>query len=322
MTADQPLAVYTDVEDLDPAPGIAALGAAGFEVRRLSPTEQVTQDAAGCVAILNGYTRLSAETIAALPALRVIALLSAGTDMVDVPAATRAGVWVTNVVDAATEDVAAHAWMLALTLLRGLAFYHRLDLATEWNLRPEPAPRRLSTVRLGLIGMGRIGAALARLANGSVADIVAYDPNVRSWPDGVRSASFDEVVQTSNVLSLHLPLTPETTHLVNASVLAAMPQDAFLVNVSRGALVDSAALLAALNAGHLAGAGLDVLEQEPPDPEDALLRHPKVWLTPHVGYLSQASARAYIDVQARNVVQWATTGRPLSPVNEPAEGHR
>lgn len=321
MVPTKPLAVYTDIEDLDPAPGVAVLQAAGFEVRLLSSVapRDLAREAAGCVAILNGYTVISAETIAALPELRIIALLSAGTDMVDITAATDAGVWVTNIVDAATEDVAVHAWTLALTLVRGLPFYSRLDLSTQWNQRPVPAPRRLSTLRLGLIGTGRIGSALAHLARGHVAGIMAYDPWARRWPEAVHEAAFDDVVASADILSLHVPLTVDTAHLVNADVLAAMPRGALLVNVSRGGLVDSAALVPALDQGHLAGAALDVLEQEPPTSDDPLLRHPKVLITPHVGYLSRTSERAYVDTQARNVVQWAASSRPLSPVNEPRQ---
>lgn len=321
MSRDRPLAVYTDVDDLDSGPGVAALEAAGFEVVVLETRDStdIVDASRAATALLVGYAPITSAMIAAMPELRIIALLSMGTDGVDVTAATARGIWVCHIRDVATAEVATHAWMLTLALVRGLPFFQAAVRAGNWLARPGPLPRRLSDITLGLVGLGRIGTAFAQLAAGQVAGVIAYDPFVPTdqAPHGVRRGSLAEVVSGADVLSLHLPLTPDNHHLVDAELLADMKPGAFLVNVSRGALVDSSALVRALRTGHLAGAALDVLESEPPAADDPLLQLPNLLLTPHIGYLSGSSARAYIDSQVANVVTWHRTGQPVTPVNSP-----
>lgn len=321
MSRDRPLAVYTDVDDLDSSPGVAALESAGFDVVVLETRDSadIVEAARAATALLVGYAPITSAMIAAMPELRIIALLSMGTDGVDVAAATDRGIWVCHIRDVATAEVATHAWMLTLALVRGLPFFQAAVRSGDWLDRPERLPRRLSDLTLGLVGLGRIGTAFAGLAAGHVAGVVAYDPFVPNdqAPQSVRRSSLADVVSAADVLSLHLPLTPDTHHLIDAELLTAMKQGAFLVNVSRGGLVDSSALVRALRTGHLAGAALDVLESEPPAADDPLLELPNLLLTPHIGYLSESSARAYIDSQAENVVTWQRTGQPVTPVNSP-----
>lgn len=328
-----PLAVYTDVDDLDPAPGVELLTQAGFRVivRETRDEQEILDAARDAQALLVGYAPISARLLAQLPRLRVIALLSRGTDNVDIAAATERGIWVANLDDLSSDEVADHTWMLAGALLRDLPFHLAAVRRGGWLDRRAPAPRRLSTVTVGLLGLGRIGAKTAARAAGHVGAVVGHDP----WLPAdvvvphVRRTSLDEVLATADILSLHLPLTAETDGMVDASFLARMRPGARLVNTSRGGLVDVPALVAALDSGRLSGAALDVLDVEPPPPDHPLLERDDVLLTPHVAYLSDVTRRTYLTAQAENVLAWARTGRPVSPVNEPAtvaadtlEGHR
>ncbi|MCX4097024.1 C-terminal binding protein [Nocardia sp. alder85J] len=311
------LAVYTDIDDLDPSPGVTLLEDNDFRVRVLATRDpgEIAAAAAGATALLAGYAPVGAQLLDRLPRLRIVSLLSQGSDTVDMAAATARGVWVASVGDAATEEVATHAWALALALVRRLDFF-ALHGRRDWLARPAAGPRRLSELTLGLIGLGRTGTRIAALAAGSVRRILGHGHG--PIPAGVTATSLDEVVARSDLLSLHLPLTAATAGLIDARRLAAMPPGAWLVNVSRGGLVDAEALADALDSGHLAGAALDVLDTEPPPAGDRLAGHPRVLLTPHIAYLSDASARDYVLTQARNVVHWRRTGRPLWPVAEPA----
>ena len=320
--ATGPLAVYTDLDDLDAGPGVDLLQQAGFAVTVLETrdADEIVAAAQGAVALLVGYAPITASMLDALPDLRIIALLSRGADTVDVEAATARGIWVANLDDLSSDEVAEHTWAMTLALLRRLPFFAAAVRRGEWLARPEPPPRRLSQVTLGLLGLGRIGAKVAALADGHVGGILGYDPYLpeSATPAGVRRAGLDEVVRTAEVLCLHLPLTPETTGLVDAELLGRMPAGSFLVNPSRGGLVAVDALVAALDSGRLAGAALDVLDVEPPPAEHPLLDRDDVILTPHIGYLSATTRRSYPEFQAGNVISWLRTGSPVSPINRPA----
>ncbi|MEI3844729.1 MULTISPECIES: C-terminal binding protein [Microbacterium] len=327
MTHERPLAVYTDVEDTDPAPGIALLEAHGFEVRVLGTRDpqRIIDGARDAVALLPGYASVTREMIEAMPNLEIIALMSMGFDYVDLDAATEHGVWVTNVPGAATEEVATHALAIMLHSLRQLRFYLASANPADWNERASWAPPRLSERTLGVIGLGRIGRELVRQAGPLFGRVLGYDPLMPDTPEvradldalGVTRTGLDEVRGASDVLSLHLPLTPETAHMVDAEFLAGMPQGALLVNVSRGALIDEEALAASLDAGHLGGAALDVLASEPPQPGHPLVGRDDVVLTPHIAYFSERTEIEYVRIQAQNAVTLHETGAPDSPVNRP-----
>ncbi len=315
----QPLAVYLDVVDgvdLHGAP--KALIAAGFDVRiALARTDdEVIRAASGAVAVLTGDSVVSASAIAALPDLKMVATCTVGVDHVDLEAARSAGVWVCNVPDAATEEVSVHALAMSLALIRHLPMFDRHVRGGGWDYMATGDLRRPSTLTLGLVGMGRIGRRFAALAQPIFGRVVAHDPHVAAdaWPAAVERFALDEVFAAADLVSLHLPISADARALVDARRLALMRDGSYLVNVSRGALVDPAALLAALASGKLAGVGLDVLADEPPHPSDPLVTHPRVLLSPHVAFLSDAAERSYYRCQADNVVSWYVTGRPNTPV--------
>ncbi len=330
MSADggRPIAVYTDVDDTDPSAGIRLLEEHGFEVRVLGTRDpaEIIAGAQGAVALLPGYAAVTREIVEALPSLRIVSLMSMGFDYVDVEAASERGVWVTNVPGAATEEVATHALAILLSSVRQLPFYTASANPADWNDRAPAAPPRLSETTLGVIGLGKIGRELVRLAAPLFGSVVGYDPMLPDTPEvraeldalGVRRAGLEEVRASSDVLSLHLPLTPQTERMVDADFLAAMPRGSVLVNVSRGGLIDPDAVAAALDSGRLSGAALDVLDQEPPEPGHPLLGRDDVVLTPHIAYFSARTEIEYVRIQAQNAVSLLEAGAPDSPVNRPA----
>ncbi|WP_347754795.1 NAD(P)-dependent oxidoreductase [Agrococcus sp. ProA11] len=312
------VAVCRDLDELDIEAGVRMLEAAGCTVLRLSADDPdtIAREAADAEALLLGYARVDADLLARLPRLGLIANASMGVDMVDVDAATARGVWVANVLGAATEEVATHALALALAASRRLIPYVDSVRSGGWDLEAAPMPRRASEQTLGLLGLGRIGLALAERASATFGRVVGYDPYAGETP-GVERMSADEVLAAADVLSLHLPLMPETAGYLNAHRIALLPPGATVVNVSRGGLIDEPALLDALERGHLAAAALDVLATEPPAADDALVAHPRVLVTPHAAFRSDASMADYVRLQAENVLAWLRTDRPVSPVNAP-----
>lgn len=323
----RPIAVYTDVEDTDPSLGIRLLEEHGFEVRVLGTRDpdEIIAGARDATVLLPGYAAITREIIESLPQLRLVSLMSMGFDYVDIEAASERGVWVTNVPGAATEEVATHALAILLSSVRQLPFYTASANPRDWNERAAAPPPRLSETTLGIIGLGKIGRELARLAGPLFGTIVGYDPMLPDTPEvraeldglGVSRTELEEVRRTADVLSLHLPLTPETERMVDAAFLAEMPLGSVLVNVSRGGLIDDDALVAALDEGRLSGAALDVLDQEPPAEGHPLLGRDDIVLTPHIAYFSARTEIEYVRIQAQNAVSLLESGSPDSPVNRP-----
>jgi D-3-phosphoglycerate dehydrogenase len=328
MPDTRPLAVYTDTDDLDPAVGRRLLEDNGFRVEILETRDPdtIAQEAAEATALLVGYASLDRALLGRLPELKIVALLSRGHDNVDVEAAADMGIWVCTVGDIASEEVATHAWMLTLAMVRQLPFF--ADSGTGWLDRPQTLPRRLSKLTVGVLGLGSTGRRYAALAAPSTREVLGFD--IRSdrpgspghngrlaGIPGARVADLDTVLSHSDVISLHLPLTDTTHRFLDTAAFAKMRPGVQVVNVARGTLVDPAALLAALDSGHVSAAALDVFDTEPPEPDDPLVHHPHVISTPHVAYLSDVTEVGYVLAQAQNVVQWSTTGRPVLAVNAP-----
>ena len=325
-TGIRPIAVYTDAEDIDPTSGIELLRSAGFEVRFLESQDPdvIVDGAHDAQALLVGYASISAEMISRLPNLKVISLISMGFNNVDIAAATAGGIWVTNLPGVATEEVATHALTLALASTRNLPFYRHSLSDDGWIVRPPTAPPRLSEATLGIVGLGRIGTRFGAMASRVFSKVIGYDPLL---PDTAETAhrlevadinrtSLDEVLQTSHVVSLHSPLTDNTYRMINAESLAQMQQGSFIINVSRGQLIDSHALRKALDSGWIAGAAVDVLDIEPPPADHPLLGDcPNIIVTPHIAFLSDRTEKDYVRVQAENVLNWYKEGRPAHPVN-------
>lgn len=322
MTAERPLAVITDTDDIDPAPAIELLSAGGYEVRHLDTRDRdaIIAGARDASALLAGYAEIDAGVIDAIPGLRIIALLSMGTDTVDVEHATSRGVWVSNVSGAATVEVAEHALALALDAVRGVSAFDRSVRAGEWSLDAARMPKTARELRCAAIGYGRIGRAYVDAASAVFGEVRVHDPFVTRLAEeharrGVRLLALDAALDGADLVSLHLPLSAQTRHLLDERRIGLLRRGAVVVNVSRGELIDEAALVRALDDGRLHGAGLDVLIDEPPAPGHPLLGRDDVVVTPHAGFLSARTLREYPRLQAENVVTLDRSGTPLSPVN-------
>jgi phosphoglycerate dehydrogenase-like enzyme len=300
------LAVYTDTDDLDPSAGVELLKSAGFEVVRLEThdAKEIVAAAKGAQALLVGYANISKDLIDQLPELQVVSMLSTGTDNVDSKALADRNIALVTLGALPAEEVATHTLAITLAMLRGVDKFAAAAQRLEWFKTPYPVvPPRLSTLTLGVLGFGRIGQLVAKYAAPIFGSVAFHDPYVAPKSE-FKSVSFDELIKQSDVLSINIPATADNKHMFNKDLFAAMKPGSYLVNASRGSIVDSDALAAALASGHLAGAALDVIDGEPAKSDNPLLNNPKVLLTPHVAYLSQFTQKAYITVQAQNVIDF------------------
>ena len=263
---------------------------AGYEVElaQCRTADQVATAGAGAVALLAQYAPITDAVLAALPLVRVVGTYGASLDNVELPAAARRGLRVVNVPDYGVDEVADHTLGLILALTRGIVGLDRAVHAGTWDFRGGGELRRSSSQQVGVIGLGRIGSAVARRALAFRFRVVAADPT-RPAVEGVRLVELEELLATSDLVCVTTRFDPSTRHLLNAAAFARMKSGAYLVNTSRGGAVDQAALVDALRSGHLGGAALDVLEREPITPDDPLLSLPNVVLTPHAAFYSRES---------------------------------
>ncbi|MGH9213297.1 MAG: C-terminal binding protein [Acidimicrobiales bacterium] len=279
--------------DLDLERGM--LAAAGHDLRyeaNASTPDDVAKTVDGADAVLNCYAPIPPEVTREMRACRIIARYGIGLDTIDIAVATEAGIIVTNVPDYCVDEVSDHALALILALGRGVV---RLDRAVRdggWRPMDAAPVHRLRGRTLGLVGFGRIARALAGKATAVGFRVVAHDPFLADQAiasGGAVPVDLATLLGSAHVVSLHAPLTAETHHLIGPGELAAMRDGAMLVNTSRGGLVDLGALRHAMDAGRLGGAALDVLENEPPTPDDPLLARPDVVITPHASFYSEES---------------------------------
>jgi len=307
-----------DYADVELERGI--LEGAGLEVveARCRTEEDVIEAGRGASALLTQYAPITARVLAGLPELRMVGRYGVGYDIVDVGAARERGVWVANVPDYGTEEVAVHALAMALGLLRHLPLYDRDVRSGRWHPASTGPLYRLKNLTLGVVGLGRIGGTFARRASPWFGRTLGCDPYLDedAWPGGMERASLEEVFSESAIVSLHTPLTSETRGFIDRNLFGRMREGSYLVNTARGGLVVMEDLLWALGEGPLAGAALDVLPQEPPPPGHPLLGNPNVVLTPHAAFYSLEAEEEARRKAALNVVSWATEGRPLYPVVE------
>jgi D-3-phosphoglycerate dehydrogenase / 2-oxoglutarate reductase len=232
------------------------------------------------------HGQMNPEELSILERCGAIIRTGSGTDNVPVKAATRLGIVVANTPDALNDAVSDHAIGLLFALIRQIPFQDRNVRARIWD-RYHGFPRwHLKGQTLGLVGFGRIAQSVAQKLAGFRLTTLAYDPFVASdvfAQHAVRSVSLEELMERSDFVSIHCPLTPETRHLIGTAQLKRMKPDAVLINTSRGPVIDESALTIALQSGWIAGAGLDVLDPEPPDWSNPLLQLDNVVITPHIG---------------------------------------
>ena len=262
---------------------------------------------------------LTAADVAVLDDCRVISRYGIGVDNVATDAARKRDIPVTNVPDYCLEEVAVHALSLWLALSRGLPTYDGAVAAGDWDRSAAAPIHRLSTRTVGVVGYGAIGRAVGERAAALGADVLASDPFLSTADvadDPAELVSFETLLDRADFVTVHSPLTPETRGLFDVDAFSKMRDDAYFVNVARGPIVDTEALVAALDAGELAGAGLDVFPEEPPAATDPLRDHPDVVTTPHVAWYSEEAneerRQTVVDI-VRTVLEG---GEPYNVVNE------
>ncbi len=283
---------------VDPSLDVAALRAGLGDVSvRVEPSDGALagEDVVG---VVTWERTVGAAELERLPAVRIVLTPSVGFDHIDLDAARRrGGVWVCHVPDYCVEEMADSALALALALMRGVVELDRTVRAGGWDAVAAGRLRRIRGTRLGVVGFGRIGAALAARALALGFEVWGSDPvqpRSRLEAAGVRPAGLDELLAACDVVSLHVPLTPETTGLIGRREIGLMPRGALVVNTARGALLDTEAVLEALADGRLGGAALDVLPVEPPSAEHPAPQARNLIVTPHSAYLSdEADAELY-----------------------------
>ncbi len=292
----------------------------GVELRpgQCRSEEEIIELTQGVDAVLNCYAKMTARVIEKLNRCKVIARYGIGVDNVDLVAATRAGILVTNVPDYCVDEVSDHALALMLALARQIVAADRAVRAGAWDVVAHAEIRRLRGQTLGLLGFGKIAVALSSKARALGLRVLAHDPYVDAGliaHQGVEAVDLDRLLAEADAVSIHVPLSSETRSLIGERELARMKPTAFLINTSRGGIVDEQALAKALKAGRIGGAALDVLSVERPPLDHPLRKLPNVILTPHLAFYSRESVIELQTKAAEEVARALKGEPPRSPVN-------
>ena len=294
------------------------LGAIGAEIDVLQQSEPaaLVPLVREADALLVQFAPIDERVVAALDRCRVIVRYGIGVDNVDIDAATERGIPVVNVPDYALDEVADHAMTLLLAAARKLPAMTRLVREGSWQQSPGRPLHSLAGRNLGIAGFGAIGRRVADRARAFGLHVQAYDPYVPGEAfeeHGAARVDFETLLESSDLLSVHLPLTDETHHLFDARAFAAVRPGLTLVNTSRGSVIDTDALVEALEAGIVAWAALDVLEEEPPAPDAAIVTHPHATVTSHCAWYTEEALQR-LQLHAAHEVARALTGEPLRHV--------
>lgn len=297
---------------------LASLG--NLTVYPRTAASEIVARAAPAEILLTNKTPLNRETLLRLPALRCVCVLATGYNVVDASAARERGISVCNVPGYGTDSVVQHTFALLLELANQAGRHAAAVRAGAWCASPDfafwHAPLiELHGLTLGVVGLGAIGRGVAGVAQALGMRVLAHGRRrPDELPPGVTWTDLDTLLRTADVVSLHCPLTPETRGLMDARALAKMKSTALLINTGRGPLVDEAALAAALQAGRLAGAAVDVLSTEPPPPDNPLLTAKNCLVTPHQAWATAAARRRLLAESAANVRAFLA-GSPRHVVN-------
>jgi len=282
--------------------------------------DQVVEQAAGADILLTTDIPITGEMIRQLPDLKYIGALATGFDYVDIHTASERNILVTNVPEYGTHSVAQAVFAHLLNLCQHTADHSRATLDGGWvrsadfSTWPNPLVE-LYGLTFGIIGLGRIGLDAARIARGFGMNVIAHDVRpALPETEGITFTDIETVFRQSDVVSLHCPITKDNAGFVNRRLLGLMKPSALLINTSRGGLIDEAALADALNSGAIAGAGLDVLAQEPADPANPLLKARNCEVTPHLAWATTAARRRLVEHTYENVKSYLD-GAPLNVVN-------
>ncbi len=286
-----------------------------WELLECRTEDEVIAQCSSAAGILSQYAPIKKKALAALSGLKVLSRYGVGVDNLDVPAATAAGVAVCNVPDYCQDEVSTHAMALLLDIVRGVSVLHTDTAAGGWEFSLAGSVPRTTGRTLGLVGFGAIARMTARKALGFGMKVLAFDPYVKETGMDVELTSLDSLLAASDFVSLHAPLTEETNKMINAGTLGKMKDGVYLVNTSRGGLVDESALADAVRGGKVAGAGLDVLTSEPPEQGNPLVGLKNVVLTPHSSFFSDDSFVELKHKAAMNMVEVIEGRQPTYCLN-------
>ncbi len=292
--------------------------AAGIQMKvaQCASVDDVIGESADCQALLITFAPADGRVFEARPQIGICSRLGAGFDTINTADAAQHGVWVANSPDYGSSEVALHALAMALSLLRHLPQYDAGIRSGVWDAHATGSTRRLADMTVGVLGYGRIGSRFAYFAHTMFGRVLASDPGriEGDFAPYVEPATLENLFREADVISLHTPLNAHTRGMVGARLLDLMKPGSYLINTSRGAVVDIDALAARLQ--RFDGIGLDVLPQEPIQRDSPLLAASNVILSPHAAYYTVAAERELRRKAVQNIVSWARTGRPDYPVIE------
>lgn len=292
-----------------------------YEVYDKTPENLIVERAKGAEIVVTNKTPLTGETLERLDGLKYISTLATGYNVIDVAAAAKLGIAVSNIPAYSTDGVAQLVFALLLEMTNRVALHDRSVKDGEWagceHFCYWKTPlTELAGKTFGIIGFGKIGSAVAAIANAFKMRVIAYSPNTRHY-DGFGTVNFlslDEVISCSDVISLHCPLTESTEELVNTDFIKKMKKGAYIINTSRGPVLNEADVRKALDEGYLAGVGADVLSTEPPRADNPLATSDKTVVTPHIAWASLEARTRLMNIFRSNV-EGFIKGEPVNRVN-------
>ena len=285
-----------------------------------TPASLVVERAKDADIILINKVLITEEVLSQLPRLKYIGVLATGYNVVDVKAATKRGVVVTNIPAYSTESVAQMTFAHILNITNRIGHYARQSREGRWSSNPDfcywdTQLWELSGKTIGIVGLGNIGMRVATIARYFGMDVFAYtSKNSADLPEGIQKTTLDGLFAVSDIVSLHCPLTADTRHLINRESLEKMKEGSILINTGRGPLVDEEAVADALASGHLGGYGADVMIDEPPSPNNPLLAQRNAFITPHIAWATREARQRLMDICVRNVKAFIE-GKRLNAVN-------
>jgi D-3-phosphoglycerate dehydrogenase / 2-oxoglutarate reductase len=303
---------------LDPAKAALARLDPEYRMAKSPSADDILAVACDADAVLVTYARLPGELLRQLTRCRAIGRFGLGVDNIDLPAARALGIAVNYVPDYCLREVSDHAMALLLALARKVTFANMLVQSGRWEVPPIVPLRRLEGQVLGLVGFGNIPRALAPKAKALGLKVLAHDPYAAEDAfdaAGVEGVSFDDLLARSDFISVHAPLSAATRGMMNAAAFAKMKKGAFLINTARGPLIDETALITALDSGHLGGAALDVVTEEPLGKDSALLARDNVILTPHTAFYSVEALEELQTKCASDVARVLSGERAIYPIS-------
>lgn len=285
-----------------------------------TPASLVVERAKDADIILINKVIIDEEVLSQLPRLKYIGVLATGYNVVDVEAAKRRGIVVTNIPAYSTESVAQMTFAHILNITNRIGHYARQSREGRWSSNPDfcywdTKLCELSGKTIGIVGLGNIGMRVATIARFFGMDVFAYtSKNSADLPEGIQKTTLDGLYAVSDIVTLHCPLTADTRHLINAESLAKMKEGSILINTGRGPLVDEEAVAEALASGHLGGYGADVMIDEPPSPNNPLLAQRNAFITPHIAWATREARQRLMDICVSNVKAFIE-GKRLNIVN-------